>query len=243
MTVYEGSERVSSIYGMRTLNGVKKMHNGIDLVGVSTKYARATIPGYVEYASTGYNYGRGQCILIRQDTKKGTVRVRHQHASALLVAKGQQVTASTYVIKEGVSGDVTGSHDHYEVVIGGTLRADGEIVGGKIVDPATWLGHANAVGTYPQNDNIYDYATGSYNQPDKTEVNDAMKRLKVFQAQNVVPSSALINEGWIMDGAHRMYNPKGDAVWVREFESNISPTFEEGVSQLSDGYIMMVVDD
>lgn len=245
MTVYEGANRVTSKFGMRTLNGRTAMHNGMDIAKGKGSKQRACVYGTVAWTSTGYSYGRGKNLVIRQDTSRGTIWVRHQHADTLLVRRGDTVIPTTYVATEGASGDVTGSHEHFEVVVGGSLNsASGEIIGGKAVDPSPWLGTPNAEGTYPQNDLVYNYGSGSYT-PDKpnTDKGDDMAKLKIFTAQNKTPSSQLMKEGWILTGDGKFYNPAGDARYVREFDTGISKTYEDAKKELQPGEIMMVTED
>lgn len=191
MTVYEGSNRVTSPFGKRILNGRTAMHNGIDIAKDKGSKQRACVAGTVAWTSTGYSYGRGKNLVIRKDTARGTVWVRHQHADSLLVKKGATVSPAMYVATEGTTGDVTGSHEHFEVVIGGALdNSTGEIVGGMAVDPSPWLGIPNAKGTYPQNDLVYNYGTGKHeteNNTATTEEDDNMYRLyeTTFASENI----------------------------------------------------------
>lgn len=247
MTIYDQGDRVTSRFGVRTLNGKTQIHNGIDAKqGAGTKQ-RAVVAGEVVQAKYGYNYGRGNNVVIMQKTSKGTVWARHQHCAGLLVQKGDMVDNTDYVATEGTTGDVTGSHDHFEIVIGGNLNANtGEITGGKAVDPSPWLGYPNQIGTYPANNNVYDYATGQNSadgNTNNTTEDSEMAKIKIFVPQTNTPSSQLLKEGWILTGEGRLYNPNGDARMVRQYDDNISPTFEDMRNNLQPGEILMVTDD
>lgn len=252
MTVYEGKQRVSSPFGYRTLNGKNEHHNGIDVVSAAARaLQRATVPGIVAWVSTGYNYGRGINVLIKQELNGQVCWVRHQHCNEILVKVGQQVAAQTYVATQGATGNVTGAHDHYEVVTGGTLnKSTGEIVGGTVRNPSDWLGIANAVGSYDQNDIVYNVFEHSFSEAgkpgDSTGGND-MAKLCIMQPFSNSPSSALLNEGNIVvrqpDGTFNVYNPKGDARRAREWNAaNMSEVFDDLRDDMLPGEMLVVRD-
>lgn len=246
MTIYEGTQRVSSPMGTRVLNGKTENHRGIDVVKGHGSKQRATIAGIVEWVSTGYNYGRGVNVIIKQELNGQVCRVRHQHCDQILVKEGQLVIPTTFVSTEGATGNVTGSHDHYEVVTGGTLnRSTGEIIGGSVRNPSDWLGIANAVGTYPQNDIVYNVFGHSFTEPGTQPGGDDVAKLCIIQPFSTTPSSALLNEGNIVvkqpDGTFKVYNPKGDARRARQWDaSNMSEVFDDLSNDMLDGEILVV---
>ena len=147
-----GTVRVTSPYGMRTLNGVPEMHKGIDLVGSFTSLiapcgGRIGWAGMVDDAETGgrtHEWGN----YIRIDTDTG-YSVYLCHLASYCVRIGQTVLQGDLIGVEGNTGNVwpkpaspadktTGRHLHFEV------RKDG-----KSTDPAPYLGIANRVGVYP----------------------------------------------------------------------------------------------
>lgn len=133
---YQGDVRVSSPFGLRTMNGERVYHKGIDLVGTD-KTVRAVVGGVV-----------GQSIIIT-DPKNRTsewgnyVRVDGEdgllyyycHLSKRLVSRGDKVSVGDAIGIEGSTGKSTGSHLHFEV------RENG-----KSIDPTAILGIKNIVG-------------------------------------------------------------------------------------------------
>lgn len=148
-----GTVRVTSPYGMRTLNGVPEMHKGVDLVGSFTSLVapcngRIGWAGMVDDAATGgrtHEWGN----YVRIDTDTG-YSVYLCHLASYCVRIGQTVLEGDLIGVEGSTGRVTGRHLHFEV------RKDG-----KSTDPTPFLGIANRVGTYPVTANVQestDYA-------------------------------------------------------------------------------------
>lgn len=137
----QGSVRVTSPYGMRTLNGVRGMHKGIDLVGAYTTIVapcsgKIGWAGMVDDAAAGgrtHEWGN----YIRIETDDGYA-VYLCHLAAYSVRAGQLVSAGDVIGMEGSTGKVTGRHLHFEVR-----------KGGKSVNPAPLLGIVNQAGVYP----------------------------------------------------------------------------------------------
>ncbi len=116
----------------------KNGHQGIDLVA-ENRNVYATCDGVVrvvaydedgwgQYVSVGDEQGRRHlfCHLVQ-----GSVRVK----------PGDRVTRLTVLGTMGASGNVTGTHLHYQLQEGET-----------VVDPTLWLGIPNRVGTYHSKD-------------------------------------------------------------------------------------------
>lgn len=134
---YKGEVRVSSTFGLRTLNGQRVYHKGVDLVG-EDKTVRAVVGGVV-----------GQSIIIT-DPKNRTsewgnyVRIDGEdgrlyyycHLAKRLVDRGAKVAVGDAIGIEGSTGKSTGSHLHFEVRENGTS-----------IDPTKILGIKNTVGT------------------------------------------------------------------------------------------------
>lgn len=136
-----GTVRVTSPYGMRTLDGVTAMHKGVDLVG-TVKTITAPCDGKIGWAgeyddrlSGGRTHEWG--IYIRLETDDGYM-IYMCHLSSVSVKIGQRVSAGDVLGVEGSTGKSTGSHCHFEVRYGG-----------KSMDPTGMLGIANRVGSYP----------------------------------------------------------------------------------------------
>lgn len=111
--------RITSHFGSRN-NG---FHHGLDIAaphGTSIKAARS---GTVEFAGWLNIYGRA--VIINHGSGYKTM---YAHNSQNLVKEGQQVTAGQTIAKIGATGNATGPHVHFEV-----------IVDGKRVDPLRFL--------------------------------------------------------------------------------------------------------
>lgn len=136
-----GMVRVTSPYGMRTLDGVTAMHKGVDLVG-TVKTIVSPCAGeigwageYNDKAAGGRTWEWGN--YVRLETDDGYM-VYLCHLASVSVRVGQRVAAGDVLGVEGSTGKSTGSHCHFEVRYGG-----------KSTDPTPMLGIANRVGSYP----------------------------------------------------------------------------------------------
>ena len=108
---------ITSHFGMRTLNGATKMHNGIDLV--ATKDGRtgrvdqimAHTGGTVE--SVGYNASCGYYINISVDAD--TVMAYYHMREMSHKRKGDSVNTGEVIGYMGATGKVTGDHLHWGI--------------------------------------------------------------------------------------------------------------------------------
>lgn len=103
------------------------IHPGVDYDGETGDPVVAAATGTVAYAGTapsGYS-GYGQMILI--DHGDGVFTL-YAHLSRMAVASGMTVGAGDHIGAIGTTGNVTGSHLHFE------LR-----LGTRPVDPAGWF--------------------------------------------------------------------------------------------------------
>ena len=108
--------KISSSYGYRNhpIFGVRKFHSGVDLAAPGGSNILAATDGTVKMA--GWNGGYGNCVVIDHG---GGVSTLYGHASRLLVSKGQKVTKGQVIAKVGTTGNSTGNHLHFEVLING----------------------------------------------------------------------------------------------------------------------------
>lgn len=137
----DGSCWVSSPYGMRTLNGVTGMHNGIDLVGLDGDRVLVAPCDGVVRSSTMIPKSSGNLTwewgnYIRIDTEDG-YNVFMCHMAERRVSVGQKVKEGDVVGIQGSTGYSFGEHCHFEV------RKNG-----ATLNPAPLLGIDNKVGTY-----------------------------------------------------------------------------------------------
>ncbi len=118
---------LTSPYGMRVhpITGVLKMHTGQDIGAACYAPIWAANQGMVTFSgpSSGYGY--------RIDVDHGggvTTRYAHMYADGLLVEVGDRVTGGQHIARVGNTGNSTGCHLHFEV-----------LVNGEFVDPKAYL--------------------------------------------------------------------------------------------------------
>lgn len=100
------------------------LHGGIDIANSIGTPILAASDGVV--ISAGPYAGYGNMVKVRHSD--GTVTL-YGHLSAILVDVGQRVWAGDQIAKMGNTGNSTGPHLHFEVLLNGTDR----------VDPVGWL--------------------------------------------------------------------------------------------------------
>ena len=103
---------VSSSFGARRSGS---WHQGIDLSAPKGSPVRATAAGKVVVAERSGDYG--QTVVI--DHGNG-IRTRYAHLKKIAVEQGERVAAGEVIGKVGKSGNASGFHLHYEVVVDGT---------------------------------------------------------------------------------------------------------------------------
>jgi len=102
---------ISSGFGMR----YGRMHTGIDIAaGLGTPIAAAE-NGRVTTAGWGGGYGRMVDI-----SHGGGVVTRYAHMSSIAVSSGQEVNRGELIGYVGSSGNSSGPHLHFEVIVNGT---------------------------------------------------------------------------------------------------------------------------
>ena len=111
---------VTSQFGSRW--GV--LHGGLDIANSIGTPVYAASDGVVIASGPTAGYG----IWVKLRHSDGTVTL-YGHLSATLVEIGQRVWAGDQIAKMGNTGNSTGPHTHFEVLLNGTDR----------VDPMAWL--------------------------------------------------------------------------------------------------------
>jgi len=113
-----GVHRVSSGFGWR--NG--RMHHGIDIAngranGMPVVAAQAGTVELVQFGGTGY----GHQVVINHGNG---VRTRYAHlmAGSIAVSRGQRVEIGQPIGRVGSTGNSTGPHLHFEVIINGQTQ-------------------------------------------------------------------------------------------------------------------------
>ena len=110
---------ISSYYGMRW----GRMHTGIDLASPQGTNIYSWKDGVVTFV--GWSGGYGNFIIV--DHGDGTVS-RYGHCSGFNVSYGQAVQKGEVIGFVGSTGNSTGAHLHFEI-----------LVNGEFVDPLTLL--------------------------------------------------------------------------------------------------------
>ena len=117
---------------------------------VNSVYAPAGTPVYAAKAGTvvyvnysGYGGGWGLYVVIYHGTDSSgkAMYTRYAHASSIAsgISVGTKVTTNTVIMYSGNTGASEGAHLHFEVCLGSMYSQ---------VNPAPYLGVANARGTY-----------------------------------------------------------------------------------------------
>ncbi len=112
-----GSWRVSSYYG----DG--RNHKGVDICAKSGTSIYAVADGTV--VKSGWNGNYGYCVIIEHE---GGMRTLYAHAKQLCCSVGDSVSQGEVIALVGTTGQSTGNHLHFEV-----------IVNGRNMDPAPYI--------------------------------------------------------------------------------------------------------
>lgn len=115
------SHTITSNYGYRIhpISGTKKLHAGIDIGAAGGANIVAGDSGTVMLASSGYNGGYGNYVIINHGNG---VTTRYAHCSNLYVSTGETVTKGQVIAAVGSTGASTGNHCHFEVRINGESK-------------------------------------------------------------------------------------------------------------------------
>jgi murein DD-endopeptidase MepM/ murein hydrolase activator NlpD len=110
---------ITSGFGMRVnpVDGGYRLHTGTDLAAGCNVAIYAAHAGTVTYA--GWYGGLGEYIQIQND---GTYATGYGHIAAgkILVHDGQSVGPGTLIARTGDTGEATGCHLHFMVIINGS---------------------------------------------------------------------------------------------------------------------------
>ena len=101
---------------MHPILGYEKLHDGTDIsgAGINGKPIVAAYSGTVVLAE--YYWGYGNCVKIDHG---GSIQTLYAHASAILVSVGQYVNAGDTIALVGSTGNSTGPHLHFSLIIKG----------------------------------------------------------------------------------------------------------------------------
>lgn len=112
------SDVITSAFSPNRVNpvtGVLRAHTGTDIGASYGAPIWAAQSGTVTLAE--YNGGYGNCVVINHGNGVSTL---YAHMSAILVSKGETVDIGTQIGRVGSTGNSTGPHLHFEVLIDGT---------------------------------------------------------------------------------------------------------------------------
>lgn len=113
------TKSITSQFGTREhpIQGVTKMHNGIDIAGAYGVDIVAADSGTVLFSGNSSSYGK--YIVISHGNGITTL---YAHCSQLLVKAGTTVSKGQTIAKVGSTGQSTGPHLHFEVSVNGVRQ-------------------------------------------------------------------------------------------------------------------------
>jgi len=101
---------LSSPFGLRTRGFSLNLHRGVDIDVPDGTEVRAMARGQVRFAGTMAGYG--QVIWLDHP---GDLLTVYAHLSVIHIREGEEIRNGQIIGLSGHSGDVTGSHLHFEV--------------------------------------------------------------------------------------------------------------------------------
>lgn len=96
------------------VSGILRPHTGTDIGAAQGAPVWSSQGGTVVLAE--YNGGYGNCVIV--DHGNG-IKTLYGHMSSIMVGQGQSVEAGTQIGRVGSTGNSTGPHLHYEVLVDG----------------------------------------------------------------------------------------------------------------------------
>lgn len=183
---FSGNFRVTCIYGKKGTAWASGVHQGIDLVGATNKNVYSICNGVVERA--GYdNGGFGNYVRIKEDGTEN--RIYLAHLDKIYVKVGQKVKYTTVIGLMGATGNALGPHTHVEI------RVFQNGVAIKKLNPATYMGIPNKLGTYNSKD--YQITTQVTSQvtsqaPEQTQVLKTLARNTNLRSAPNTKASAVL---------------------------------------------------
>lgn len=105
---------ISSDFGARRSFWRARSHHGIDIKARHGTPVRAPLGGTVAFA--GWRSGYGKTIIIDHG---GEVRTLYGHLSRVAVRRGQRIESGAAIGLTGATGNASGPHLHYELLVNG----------------------------------------------------------------------------------------------------------------------------
>lgn len=94
-------------------------HKGVDIGAAKGTGIKVAASGTVVSASTGYNGGYGNCVVVSHGNG---IETAYGHCSALYVKPGQKVSQGEVIAAVGNTGRSYGNHLHFEIRINGVAQ-------------------------------------------------------------------------------------------------------------------------
>ncbi len=109
--------KITSTFGSREppVQGVSAVHKGIDIARNWGVPIQAAADGNVYFV--GENDGYGKYIIV---IHSGNFKTLYAHCSEIIAKVGDVVKQGDIIAEVGNTGNTTGSHLHFETIIGGT---------------------------------------------------------------------------------------------------------------------------
>ena len=99
-------------------------HTGTDIAAPAGTAVRASADGTVVYS--GWKRGYGNVVIIDHGNN---IRTLYAHNSALHVVAGQYVQQGQLIASVGRTGNATGNHSHFEIIINGQYKDARQYIG------------------------------------------------------------------------------------------------------------------
>ncbi len=112
--IWPANGNYTGSYGIDTINGANRKHDGVDIDSSGGRNIVAARGGKVVYAGWD-NGGYGNLIVIQHDNGTHTY---YAHNESIYVTVGQTVEQGESIAQMGATGKVTGVHCHFEVRLG-----------------------------------------------------------------------------------------------------------------------------
>ena len=108
--------RITSCFGSRRAPtaGASTNHPGVDIAAGEGTPILAAADGVVTFAGSAGNAG----LLVKIEHSDG-LETQYMHNSEILVSNGDTVEQGQQIAREGATGNVTGSHLHFEIIRNG----------------------------------------------------------------------------------------------------------------------------
>jgi len=125
---FPGSVRLSGPYGPREApcGGCSTFHKGLDMLPGEGAPAHSVADGVVREVSATDNGGFGVYAIVDHTIDGQLVSSVYAHfqSGSLQVSEGQSVGVGTHLGNVGNTGQSTGAHLHFEILIGGVTPTD-----------------------------------------------------------------------------------------------------------------------